>query len=115
MRDFVNVADVARASVLALTSSDAVSKIINIGTGIPTSVGKVGELIGELIGRPYLMEDVGPVYGDPAGGCADVTRAVSILGFQANTKLEDGISEYVEWYKEAGAARFACAAPVKGV
>lgn len=60
MRDFVNVADVVRASVLALTSSDAVSKIINIGTGIPTSVGKVGELIGELIGRPYLMEDVAP-------------------------------------------------------
>jgi len=103
MRDFVHVADVARATVLALTAPGANGKAINIGIGDPISIAEVATLLAKALGR----EDIEPVItgeyraGDIRHCWADPTLAREILGFEPEYRFrEEGVRELVAWVRE---------------
>lgn len=99
-RDFVYVEDVARANLLALTSSGVAGQVLNIGTGRETSILELCFLLLKLTGR----EGVRPVHGSPRKGdirrsVADVRRAKEVLGFEARITLEEGLKEVLRsWH-----------------
>lgn len=97
--DFVYVADVARANLLAATS-EATDDVINVGTGTETSLAGLCRLLCELAGHPELE----PVYGE-ARKVNGVTRrraatqhARDLVGFEAEIGLREGLRELVAWY-----------------
>ncbi|MFB8198802.1 NAD-dependent epimerase/dehydratase family protein [Kitasatospora purpeofusca] len=98
VRDMVHVDDIARATVLALVSDGAASRTINIGTGVPTSVREIGELITAHFPGARLVETPMPE-GDPRGGCADTRRAADLLGWRPTIALPEGVDRYVAWLK----------------
>jgi dTDP-L-rhamnose 4-epimerase len=97
-RDFVEVRDVARACVLALTTDGADGEAVNVGTGRSTSVAEIARLLGEGLGRPHPPELVGEYRAGDVRHCyADPSRAAATLGFRAAIALEDGLGELIEW------------------
>lgn len=98
-RDFVEVQDVVEANLLALKKKDAVGQIINIATGLPTTVNQLAKLLQEIMGRTELK----PVHakarlGDIRYNYADIGKARKILGYDPKVILKAGLTRLVEWW-----------------
>jgi UDP-glucose 4-epimerase len=99
--DFVYVADVARANLLAATCGPT-DVAFNIGTGIETSLLDLARLLARTMGR----EDLAPVHvGDnPVNPVrrrlAAIDAARRGIGFEATTSLEAGLRSLVAWWRE---------------
>ena len=91
-RDFVYVADVARANVAALTADLQGHHVVNVATGCETSLLELRAAIEDVAGRPlpYVLEP--PRKGDVTRSCADVARLRDVLGLSCATHLRDGLS-----------------------
>ncbi|MFE1077089.1 NAD-dependent epimerase/dehydratase family protein [Nocardiopsis alba] len=99
VRDQVNVHDVARATVEALFTSEAIGATINVGTGRATSIMELARAVARVV--PGTRITYGPrPEGDPDGAAADTRRMVDLLGVSADTDLEEGLAEYVSWVGE---------------
>jgi len=96
-RDFCFVKDVARANRLAL-ESDAVG-IFNVGTGIPTDINKVHEVLTEIIGYPLKPEYVARPVGEVLATYLDSNKAKNILGWEAQVSLPEGLRQVVAWMR----------------
>ena len=89
-RDYVHVSDVVEANLRALEVGPGrgSNPILNVGTGIETSVNEIAEIIGgpceHIIPNP--REDF-----EEARKCADTTLAELYLRFSPKIKLEDGL------------------------
>jgi UDP-glucose 4-epimerase len=94
--DFIHVADVARANVLAM-KSDAADESFNVGTGVQTTVN---ELVSQLLAitRSSLTIDYRPneqMFVTNRVGSTE--KAERLLGFRAAVPLTDGLRSVVEW------------------
>jgi UDP-glucose 4-epimerase/dTDP-L-rhamnose 4-epimerase len=98
VRDMVHVEDIAHATLLALVTDQAAGQTINIGTGIPTSVRRIAELIAAHYPDAAFVDTPMPE-GDPRGGCADTRRATDLLGWRPAITLTEGIDRYVNWLR----------------
>ena len=86
-RDYVHVSDVVRANILAMTGSKVgKGEVINIGTGVQSSVNKVAE----LVGGP--TENLPPRI-EPKSFQSDIQRAKELLDWEPSISLEEGIEE----------------------
>ena len=99
-RDFVHVSDVVRANLAALDSDAANGRVYNVGTGAPTSVLQVAELLAKELGFPEPPE-VTQQYraGDVRHCVADASRIARELDFRARTTLADGMRELLDWLR----------------
>ncbi len=96
-RDFVFVADVVDAFAKAVDRGSG--KVINVGTGLETSVNHLYRMLAEICGVEEEPE-MGPL---PAGEVRrislDVALAEQELGWKPWTHLEDGLGETVAFIK----------------
>jgi dTDP-L-rhamnose 4-epimerase len=96
-RDFVHVADVARANVAALEAVDGIGpglRAYNIASGRPTTVGAMATALAEALGgpEPVVTGEFRP--GDVRHVVASPARAAAELGFRAEIDLAGGIREF---------------------
>ncbi|WP_199536962.1 NAD-dependent epimerase/dehydratase family protein [Spongiactinospora gelatinilytica] len=96
VRDFVHVDDAAHAILTALTAPQAGGATINIGTGQPTSIRHVAEIVREHLPATRFHAAPRPA-GDPLGGRADTTRMTSVLGWQPGITVDVGVARYLSW------------------
>src|SRR3954470_4978955 len=98
-RDFVNVRDVARGFVLALTSEAAVGHAINIASGNSLSVLEIARRLAQVLRLPQTSAEIAGRYrmGDIRHCFADTTLAGELLGYRASVSLQDGMAELAEW------------------
>lgn len=90
-RDFVYVGDVVNALVSAATATEVNRQVINIGSGVETTirslVDRVEEITGHAVSRIYNREKSGGV----PRLVADISRAQQLLRFQPQTTLTTGL------------------------
>ncbi len=96
-RDFIHVADLARANLLALNAP--AGEMYNTGTGVGTSVNDIFRLLADATG--YSLE---PIYGPPLPGevfkiYLDSRKAERDLGWRPAVSLADGLRQTVEWFR----------------
>lgn len=103
IRDLVHVEDVAAATVRALVAPCAHNETINIGTGIPTSIRTVAELVAERYPQTRCVEAPMPP-GDPLGGCAATHRMENVLAWRPAITIRDGVRRYADWLDRNPAA-----------
>jgi dTDP-L-rhamnose 4-epimerase len=97
-RDFVDVRDVARASALALASSGADGRALNVGTGQPTSVLDVAATLAQALGVEVEPQFPGEYRAGDVRDCyADTRLAEQLLGFRAEIPFEQGMADLLEW------------------
>jgi GDP-L-fucose synthase len=101
-REFLHVDDAARALLLAGERLDT-SDPINLGTGRPTEIRELAELISSAAGyEGDIVWDPTKPDGQPIR-YLDVSRARELLGFEARIKLEEGIRDTLD-HRAAGLA-----------
>jgi UDP-glucose 4-epimerase len=83
VRDYVHVADLADAHVLALEALDVHDRLVcNLGNGTGFSVREVIEAARRVTGHPIPATDAERRPGDPASLVASADRARELLGWQ---------------------------------
>jgi UDP-glucose 4-epimerase len=100
-RDFVYVADVARAVVTAFEKR--VSGIFNIGTGKETSVNVLYDQICRAVGHRPEPNRVAAKAGEQMRSVIDAGAAATALEWHPEMSLERGIEATTAWFR--GAAR----------
>lgn len=97
-RDYVYVADVVRANMLAIEQSE--NGVYNIGTGIETSVNALFQMVKSAT-NSSAAEIYGPAKaGEQQRSALQISRAKSELGWEPTVTLQQGIEETVEWFKQ---------------
>jgi dTDP-L-rhamnose 4-epimerase len=97
-RDFIDVRDITRCCVLALTQDGADGRTLNVGTGVPTSVLAVAETIARGLGKDVEPEIIGKYRAGDIRHCyADTRLAEQLLGFRAELPFEAGMQDLLAW------------------
>jgi dTDP-L-rhamnose 4-epimerase len=97
-RDFVHVADVARAFAEALEQPVAAGEIFNIGSGRDHSIAQVAIKLARAMGSTAQPQIVGKVrIGDIRHCFCDGSKAKETLGFVAQRDFGDGLAELADW------------------
>ena len=95
-RDFVYVADVAHANLLALDSPQVGS--LNIGTAVMTNVNALTDkLVATLPTTPQVVHAPAKA-GEQQTSCLDYSKAQKLLGWQPQVSLEEGLQRTAEFF-----------------
>jgi UDP-arabinose 4-epimerase len=96
IRDYIHVADLADAHLLALERLGQGEKALalNLGTGKGQSVREVVASVEKISGRKVPRVEVGRRAGDPPALVADPSRAAEALGWRAKYTEIDTIVEH---------------------
>jgi len=104
VRHYTYGGDLARGIVLTLDHPAALNNDFNLSTADGHSVKQLAEVIWRKIKGPdiplNLISDEGFEY-DVKKRVPDVTKAKELLGFEADTKLEDMLDEVIPWIENA--------------
>ena len=99
--DFVHVADIARANILA-AEADVTDEVFNIANGVETSLKELAQALSDV-----MKSDLAPEHG-PARAVNGVTRRLAStsaaeqkLGFRAELGLNEGLEGLVEWWRSS--------------
>jgi len=98
-RDFTYVYDIVSATVAA-ADAPASGLAINVGGGSDISVSEVLDLLGRFVGRDLEIVVEPFARGDVMVTAADLTRARSLLGFQAQVPFAAGFEREVAWLRK---------------
>jgi dTDP-L-rhamnose 4-epimerase len=95
-RDFIHVADVARANLLALTAPEPVEGAVNVASGEPHPVGEMAAALAAAMGGPVPEVVGGWRPGDVRHVFASPALAADRLGFRARVGFSQGMAEFAE-------------------
>jgi GDP-L-fucose synthase len=97
-REFLYVDDAARALILAAEHADS-SEPFNVGTGVETKIRDLAEMVSAAAGfAGETVWDTSRPDGQPTR-YLDVSRAAELIGFQARTPLEEGLTRTIESFR----------------
>lgn len=92
-RDFVYVTDVVAAMVAAATATAVNRQVINVGSGIETSLNQLVSQIEQVVGKHVnQLHNQQKLTGVPRL-VADLSRARQLLGFQPLVGLAEGLQQ----------------------
>lgn len=93
-RDFVHVADVARAVAAAVAVPRTTGAVtpLNIGSGVVTTIGEMAQVTAKLLAGPEPVVTGGYRLGDVRHVTASSERAASALAWRARIGLTEGLA-----------------------
>ena len=100
--DYVYVADVAEACLLASVTPSISGEVINIGSGIETANEELVRIM-EQITRHQLRTQPGtyrPHSTDTEHWAADIRLAKNLLGWSPRYSLQEGLKQTVDWFAQ---------------
>jgi UDP-glucose 4-epimerase len=95
-RDYVYIDDVVTAMIAAATAVGIDRTVINVGSGVETSVNDLITAIGSALGKPLSPLYIRNQDGGVSRMCADLRRAMDRLGFTPKIGLTEGLARTVE-------------------
>jgi GDP-L-fucose synthase len=99
-REFLYVADCAKALVLAAANYDK-PEPLNLGAGREIKIKDLVAMIVRLTGfKGEVIWDPSKPDGQPRR-CLDVSKAQRELGFKSETDFVTGLKNTIEWYRQA--------------
>ncbi|WP_445166408.1 NAD-dependent epimerase/dehydratase family protein [Mycolicibacterium sp. Dal123E01] len=97
VRDFVYIDDVVEALFLAIEGPAAPSRHVDIGSGVPTTIGELAQQLATLCGAPEPVV-VGKFRdGDVRAAQCDIEPATTELGWRPKWSLEEGTRALLDW------------------
>jgi UDP-glucose 4-epimerase len=99
-RDFIYVSDCVDATLHAVEAHSLLGQAVNVGTGTPTRISDLAEIVVELLGLKGKTE----IYytgkswqGDVQILIADISKLL-ISGFKPKIDLKKGLDLFIKWY-----------------
>lgn len=98
-RDFIFVKDSADLIVQVHDSAACRGQVLNVATGVETSVNELVSRILRIMGREdHPVVHAAPRPGDVRRHLADVSKLESALGHQSPRLTDDALAQTVDWY-----------------
>lgn len=118
-RDFLYVANVVQANLLAATTSNmaAINQVFNVALGTRTTLNELFEVIRSRLLPDYPhLQNVRPHHqafrpGDILHSQADISKAKTLLAYAPTHTLEQGLDAALDWYKNNLSHQTRVAAP----
>ena len=105
IRDYIHVVDLAKAHVVALkrlieSKNETKVETFNIGTGTGSTVLEVIQSFEKASGQKLPYKLVDRREGDVVEAFADTEKANSVLGWKAESTLDEAVKSAWEWEKK---------------
>lgn len=97
-RDYTYITDIIDGIISAL-DSDLQYEIINLGNSNPITLRRLIEVIANAMGTKPEINQLPDQPGDVSLTFADVTKAESLLKYNPEVSIVDGINRFVDWYR----------------
>lgn len=102
-RDYVYVADVVQANLLATEAAIAPGvSCLNIGTGRETSVNDLVRSLGQIVGSELPRRHAPARPGEQQRSALDAALAKRVLGWEPTTPLGTGLGQTFRWFEGRG-------------
>ena len=98
-RDFTYINDIVSGFSLALEKGTGY-EIFNLGNGKPVNLMDFVHLIEKELGKKAIINFMPLQKGDVPETVADISKAQALLGFAPKTSIEEGIHNFLTWYRE---------------
>jgi UDP-glucuronate 4-epimerase len=107
-RDFTHIDDVTRVVTRLVDqmpaddgpAAGAPAKVYNVGNNHPEELTHVVAVLEQELGRAAVREMLPMQPGDVTETFADVAELMRDTGFQPQTSIEDGLRDFVAWYRD---------------
>ena len=99
-RDFVYVKDVVKANLLAAGTDNLAGNVLNVGTGGDVRINRLWEMIAGLGGLRLTARYEPARSGDILHSVAGMELTHSILNFNNDFTLEQGLQKTFDWYRD---------------
>lgn len=105
-RCFTYVGDAIAGTLAAADHEDAAGEVFNIGNATETTIRDAIEIVLKVAGADVGWQDLdtshhyGDKYEDIDRRIPEVSKAKQLLGWEAETSLEDGVGRTIEWAQQ---------------
>lgn len=99
-RDYTYVDDIVNGFLAALNYNKSHYEIINLGNHHNISLAELVEIIQTHIGKDLIIERLPKQPGDVDQTFADISKAKTLLNWNPNTPLTEGIKNFIKYFKE---------------
>ena len=99
VRDFTYVQDVVDANLLALRQDVNPGEVLNVGSGVTTTIKQLAVLLAKLMGKPQILpEYAAPRPGDIKASHADISKARDMLRYEPKFVPAQGLPTVIKWF-----------------
>lgn len=102
-RDYTFVDDIVYGIIKSMEyeeNHESVYEILNLGNSSPITLKEMIDIIGKVLNVEPVINQLPMQPGDVERTYADTSKAKALIGYEPKTSFEDGIKEFIEWYKE---------------
>ena len=97
-RDYTFVNDTVQGIMGAITYDRSDFEIVNLGNNYTVSLKELISAIEITTGKKAVIEQHPDQPGDVPKTFADISKAKRLFGYHPNTKLEDGLKKFYDWF-----------------
>lgn len=98
-RDYTYIDDIVEGILLAM-KYDCQYEVFNLGNSHPITLNKFISDLEKITGNEAIIENLPMQPGDVQTTYSDISKAQKLLGFNPKTSFYDGLSNFVDWFKE---------------
>ena len=98
-RDYTFIDDIIQGVRAAIDYKDSMYEIFNLGESDTVELRRLIELLEINLGAKARIDRRPMQPGDVAQTFADIAKARELLNYNPQTKIEEGIKKFVEWFK----------------
>jgi len=98
-RDFSFVEDIARANLLAATTTKLDGRAVNVGSGEATTIRRVAELVSDALGVRLAPEARGEFRPGEMRHLISDTALARSAGYEPRVGLAEGVGRYIDWIR----------------
>jgi UDP-glucuronate 4-epimerase len=100
-RDYTYVEDIVGGIEKALCLAEPGFEVINLGRGEPVDLVDMIRTIEKALGKKATIVHKPMPAGDVKNTFAGIERARSLLGYEPQTSMAEGIAKFVAWYQDS--------------
>ena len=99
VRDFVYIEDVVSAVTSAVAVSDGAYRLLDVGSGTPSTIAEVAQAIAQLAGAPQPKITGQYNDGDVRAASCEIDAVQRVLGYEARWSLSEGLEALLAWVR----------------
>lgn len=98
-RDYTYVEDIIQGVRAAIDYDATKHEVFNLGESDTVELRRLIELLEENLDKKAVIDRQPMQPGDVAQTFADISKAKRLLNYNPQTKIEDGIKKFTDWFK----------------
>ena len=98
-RDYTFIDDIIQGVRAAIDYDRSMYEVINLGESQTVELRQLIALLEENLGKKAVIDRQPMQPGDVPQTFADITKAKELLNYNPQTKIDEGIEKFVEWFR----------------